>query len=346
MGIRFICDACHKQLHVKGFLAGKRGVCPHCGAKVQIPAEEPAEANHHVGNGVALKETANGRSTSEPVEVPVIVTQSRRPAVSRTEAAPKISAAKTAAPIAARAVRRDPRNGDPVAKSLPQSGSQPYPQPDPEANAPQTAAEVAASTFGEALPDFQPAPQSTQPDVASPVPAQPLVSERAPVASGAPASSADTAAATPSQALASRPGSPVGPASNPIDESPGSSWYVQPPTGGQYGPARGEIMRKWIEEGRVSNDSLVWREGWDDWRLAGSVFSELAPVAAQPAVQPAASQPVVVPAVSAAVAKTPGAPAARARRRKSKRAAIAIFVGLVLVSLVLLGILLVVLLGK
>ena len=41
MGIRFNCPNGHK-LNVKEFLAGKRGVCPQCGAKFIIPT--PAEA--------------------------------------------------------------------------------------------------------------------------------------------------------------------------------------------------------------------------------------------------------------------------------------------------------------
>ncbi len=43
MGIRFNCPNGHK-LNVKEFLAGKRGVCPQCGAKFIIPvlAEPPA----------------------------------------------------------------------------------------------------------------------------------------------------------------------------------------------------------------------------------------------------------------------------------------------------------------
>jgi hypothetical protein len=41
MGIRFTCPNGHK-LHVKSFLAGKRGVCPQCGAKILIPLEEQA----------------------------------------------------------------------------------------------------------------------------------------------------------------------------------------------------------------------------------------------------------------------------------------------------------------
>ena len=42
MGIRFTCPSGHK-LHVKAFLAGKRGVCPHCGAKFVIPTTQQAD---------------------------------------------------------------------------------------------------------------------------------------------------------------------------------------------------------------------------------------------------------------------------------------------------------------
>lgn len=36
MGIRFTCPNGH-SIHVKAYLAGKRGVCPKCGARVEIP---------------------------------------------------------------------------------------------------------------------------------------------------------------------------------------------------------------------------------------------------------------------------------------------------------------------
>src|SRR3954468_11735462 len=48
MGIRFNCPNGHK-LNVKEYLAGKRGVCPQCGAKFIIP--EQAEAPQPVGVG-------------------------------------------------------------------------------------------------------------------------------------------------------------------------------------------------------------------------------------------------------------------------------------------------------
>jgi hypothetical protein len=34
-------------------------------------------------------------------------------------------------------------------------------------------------------------------------------------------------------------------------------------------------MRSWLNEGRVGPDSLVWREGWEDWREADGVFPSL-----------------------------------------------------------------------
>ena len=42
MGIRFTCPNGH-QLHVKEFLAGKRGICPECDAKFVIPAVDLVE---------------------------------------------------------------------------------------------------------------------------------------------------------------------------------------------------------------------------------------------------------------------------------------------------------------
>ena len=35
-------------------------------------------------------------------------------------------------------------------------------------------------------------------------------------------------------------------------------------------------MRQWIGEGRVSADSMVWREGWADWKKAGGLLPGIA----------------------------------------------------------------------
>lgn len=62
---------------------------------------------------------------------------------------------------------------------------------------------------------------------------------------------------------------------DPIAENPKVVWYVRPPSGGQYGPAEGDILSRWIDEGRVTPDTLVWREGWRDWQEARGVFPQL-----------------------------------------------------------------------
>jgi hypothetical protein len=60
----------------------------------------------------------------------------------------------------------------------------------------------------------------------------------------------------------------------------------------QYGPAIGEEFRNWIKEGRVTADTLVWRQDWPEWKLAGQMFPELqAAFAAPPGV--AAPAPMV-----------------------------------------------------
>ena len=62
---------------------------------------------------------------------------------------------------------------------------------------------------------------------------------------------------------------------DPLAEAPGAVWYVRAPDGGQYGPAAADVMQSWLAEGRVSPDSLVWREGWRDWQQAAGVFPQL-----------------------------------------------------------------------
>jgi hypothetical protein len=117
---------------------------------------------------------------------------------------------------------------------------------------------------------------------------------------------------------------------DPIDEAPQAIWYVRPPSGGQYGPARGDIMRKWMTEGRVSSDSLVWREGWEDWRTAAHVF---------PSLGAAITPPMPAPVVPASYAPSPpspyGATAYRSRRRSSPMMAITVVavLGLMCVAL-------------
>jgi len=63
-------------------------------------------------------------------------------------------------------------------------------------------------------------------------------------------------------------------------------WFVRPATGGQFGPASEDVFQSWVDEGRVTADSYVWREGWEDWKLATEAVPALS--VAKPTVVPTA----------------------------------------------------------
>ena len=91
------------------------------------------------------------------------------------------------------------------------------------------------------------------------------------------------AANSPGAAVAAiRPVMPSAAASgpDPIAEAPSAIWYVRPASGGQFGPAAGEVMRQWLAQRRVGGDSMLWREGWTDWKRAVAVFPSLGPAPA------------------------------------------------------------------
>ena len=142
MGIRFYCPNGHK-LNVKSFQAGKMGVCPHCGAKTQIP------------------------------------TESTRPSSAEIK-------------------EQSPENV-PVQSEMPLSNI----------------------------------PMGTSADAAPPA------------------------------------------APDPLAEAPDAVWYVRLASGDQFGPALSSVMGEWLSEGRIAPDSLVWREGWQDWLKASEVFPQL-----------------------------------------------------------------------
>lgn len=60
-----------------------------------------------------------------------------------------------------------------------------------------------------------------------------------------------------------------------LEEESNASWYVRPPSGGQYGPASTDELREWISQGRVAASALLWRDGWPQWRDAGEALPEL-----------------------------------------------------------------------
>lgn len=142
------------------------------------------------------------------------------------------------------------------------------------------------------------------------------------------------AATAPAPSSSFRSAAPRWPA---LEEAPEAIWYVRPPMGGQYGPARGDVMRQWLLEGRVPDDALVWREGWPDWVAAGSVFPGLAELFASPQVAvgpvavgqaPPRAAEAAVPGATVSQASSPariapGSVASPSRRRMSRPAAAA-----------------------
>jgi hypothetical protein len=240
MGIKFHCDSCGKKLNVKAFLAGKRGICPHCGSKIHIPANAGAtEAGDTIGAG------------------------SGAPAAAVSAALPAESAVATA--------------GGPAAM---------------------TATPRAVPTG--------PAPGAAMAQPAGPAAAQAVAA--APAAAGL---------------------APAGLASDPISEAPQAVWYVRPASGNQFGPAAGDIMRRWIAEGRVAGDSLVWREGWADWKSASTVFPDLAGGGSGAASHPGGDL-VGLSSVSS------GAGPYRGRPRKSNTMVVAMLIVLAIASIGLL----------
>ena len=90
-------------------------------------------------------------------------------------------------------------------------------------------------------------------------------------------------------------------------------------------------MRKWVGEGRVSSDSLVWREGWADWRTASQVFTSLD----GPTGSPAVPGPAGVGVTTASPARS----TSRTVRKRSSGLAIALLVFLAILCIVLVGVL-------
>jgi hypothetical protein len=82
---------------------------------------------------------------------------------------------------------------------------------------------------------------------------------------------------------------------------------MPPGAASQYGPAVGEEFRNWIKEGRVTGDTLVWRQDWAEWKLAGAVFPELqSAVVGQPAAAPVAPAGFAIPTADGALPTASG----------------------------------------
>ena len=74
MGIRFYCPNGHK-LNVKEFQAGQKGICPVCGAKMQIPLEKhppklPRATSQRSDGGDAGRRRSGSSAGPSPAIVP------------------------------------------------------------------------------------------------------------------------------------------------------------------------------------------------------------------------------------------------------------------------------------
>jgi hypothetical protein len=222
---------------VKAFLAGKRGVCPQCGGGLDIPLESQITKGGSNGGSEAGGGSLGGEDDAPELTIPI-----SHPASPHGSPVSPVSHSPLPGPSMA------PRAGGFGPAARPASGT-PLAGGGPQ---PVSAGIPAARTV-----PMQPA-MLAQPTA----PIQPTVPMQPVTAAGPMA---------PMLAPLMAPTAPL----DPIDEAPQAIWYVRPPSGGQYGPARGDVMRKWIGEGRVSPDSLVWREGWADWRSAAETFPSL-----------------------------------------------------------------------
>jgi hypothetical protein len=240
MGIRFRCQACSNKVNVKDFLAGKRGICPKCGARFTIPEQSDSEflaAPEEPEPAAAPTSPAAAPATTNPS---IVVSAPQQPAGNLPVAAP-IAAATSA-------------GHSPLTTTAQTYASPQFP----------------ATQFA---PQQQPAApyQPTMPTPgfhAAPVPAGPR---------------------------------------DPFQEAPAAQWYVRHASGQQYGPAPAPTMQKWLAEGRVPGDGMVWREGWADWQVASLIFPQLAARMMSPSRGPMSGPSHSPPGMYPAPAQAPAA---------------------------------------
>ena len=84
MGIKFTCPACGRALNVKSELAGKRGRCPKCQAKIAIPLHDAPGSEAAEGGAQNEPESSFLPETKTPAAVP-------SPAIAASAPAPGVA---------------------------------------------------------------------------------------------------------------------------------------------------------------------------------------------------------------------------------------------------------------
>jgi phage FluMu protein Com len=116
------------------------------------------------------------------------------------------------------------------------------------------------------------------------------------------------------------------PAEVAIKEAPEESWFLQTEDGETYGPVRRTELDRWLEEGRITADCQVLKEGSDQWHGAPDLYPRLAPetTPAAPAKSsppnPQRSQAPQIPAAAASVQPTPAVESPATAKRSSPAA--------------------------
>ena len=227
------------RLNIKSFLAGKRGICPECGEKFTIPAESDKSTD---GRSKLDSEgqVLSGLSASLPSGTPIV------------------GDTPTAEPANTEPAITEPANTEPS----------------------NTAAAKGAAQA--TLPTVEETDNTSQM-------VGPALTDRATgqVASGEHLGAKSSIATAPQ--VVGKEGAVNGRLPSRSDSSPNVSaidppeptaeWFVQIADGQRFGPADAEMMRSWINDGRVAPDNLVHQRGWPSWRVASEVFEELTPAA-------------------------------------------------------------------
>lgn len=270
MGIRFYCSQCGHKLNVKAFQAGRRGLCPYCGGSIQIPTESTRpsskESRSRPQNALAHDQ---GQGASRPAQA-----RAQGPVVASSGMGEAMAAGQPILPLAQPPEAGQDAPISPTPLTPPASG-QPTGAVPAQPSAPANAAGETPETPADQSPAAVVQPVAFPSRIESPAGAYPADTA---LPSGVESTPAEFASpATPSQ-----PPPMAGGVVDPLAEAPDAVWYVRPPGGGQFGPASGSVMQSWIAEGRVSPDSLVWREGWRDWQKASESFPQLGPGGADP----------------------------------------------------------------
>ncbi|WP_437280677.1 GYF domain-containing protein [Sorangium sp. So ce375] len=260
--MKFICDNCKAKYQIGDEkVAGKmvRMQCRRCGHLIQVSAsvtESSVARALPVEPPRAAGDDAHAAPPSD--EAPAVAAGGDAGAASPLKPPPASSLGRGAAPAPPR----------PASQALPRPGAAPRPPVAPRAvpgpaSSPRPA--TAPATAPQASPAARPVQPATAAHVRSPAPAR--TAEPTPPAGAA---GAFTRAMSNDRPLGKAPA---------VHATSSEDWYVG--VGGvPLGPVRLSVIRDKALAGAVDGESLVWREGFDEW-LPLKNFPELLEIVTQ-----------------------------------------------------------------